>query len=120
MAGHLEQTLRPLRRLWRGARWSHEYGSHPGTVPLLVLVAAGAIAGADRDPVWGPLLGSGVMAALYGPLWLIGCWHRGDSASARRGSGPGRSRGEETRTLRDATGPDGQEQQSCGAGDEKG
>ena len=77
MARHLERALRPFKRLWRGARWSEYYGSHPGNVPLVVMIVAGGIAGSDRDPVWGPLLGSGVMAALFGPLWLRGCWDRG-------------------------------------------
>ena len=78
--------LKPLRRLWRGARWSDEYGSHPGTPALIFLIAAGGLAGIDRDPVWGPLLGAGVMAVLFVPLWLIGCWHRGDAGT--RGPGP--------------------------------
>ena len=74
--------LRALKRLWTGARWSEEYGHHPGTAPLVVVTAAGAIAGADRHPVWGPLLGSSVIAVLYGPLWLVECWQRGAEQSA--------------------------------------
>ena len=85
MAGHLDRIRARLKRLWRGARWSEEYGSHPGTPPLLVMIAAGAIAGADRNPLWEPLLGGGLFAALYGPLWLIGCWHRGDARSGEAG-----------------------------------
>ena len=76
---------RKLERLWRGAHGSEQYGSHPGTPPLLVMIAAGAIAGVDRNPLWGPLLGGGLFAALYGPLWLIGCWHRGDARTREAG-----------------------------------
>ena len=72
------QLTEGIARLWRGAHWSKEYGEHPGTVPLIMMIAAGCVAGADRHPAWGPFLGGGVMAAVFGPLWLVGCWHRGD------------------------------------------
>lgn len=68
-----------LSRRYRGARWSEEYGSHPGTVWLVAGIGAGCVAGSDRDPIWGPVQGACVMTVLFGPLWLRGCWNRGRS-----------------------------------------
>ena len=53
------QLTAGIARLWRGAHWSKEYGEHPGTVPLIMMIAAGCVAGADRHPAWGPFLGGG-------------------------------------------------------------
>jgi hypothetical protein len=58
-----------LRRLWKGARWSERYGSHPGTPVLVMLVTIGGIAGS-----WPGAL---VMLLTFGPMWLFGAWERG-------------------------------------------
>ena len=58
-----------MKRLVRGAQWSEEYGAHPGTVPMLILIGAGAVTAG-----WpGGLL----TTAAAVPLWLMGCWGRG-------------------------------------------
>ena len=77
-----KRMRRALTRIRRGACWSEKYGAHPGTAPLLTLILAGGIFGADRDPVWGALLGAGIMAFGLGPLWLLGCWGRGNTSHA--------------------------------------
>jgi len=65
-----------LRRLYRGARWSEAYGSHPGWTWVVILPTIGAIAGAGRDRM---LLGFVVMACAIVPVFLVGCWERGDT-----------------------------------------
>ena len=66
-----------MRRLIRGARWSKEYGHHPGTPYLSFMVVAGFYAGLQRGWGWG-IAGSGIMLLVFGPIWLMGCWNRGD------------------------------------------
>lgn len=67
-----------LKRLIKGARYSDKYGSHPGTIWLINFVSMGAIAGAQSGGLAGSLGGAAFMAVFLLPLWLIGCWERGD------------------------------------------
>lgn len=60
-----------LRRIYRGARYSERFGSHPGTFYVGFFLCLGFLAGGLR--------GVGVMAAVLVPLWLWGCYERGAS-----------------------------------------
>ena len=59
-----------LKRIWRGLHYSDKYGSHPGTPILCVFVLLGAMAGR--------LAGALIMLAVFGPLYLIGAYERGE------------------------------------------
>ncbi len=60
--------MNPLARLIRGARWSEDFGAHPGTPLLAWLFILGGVAGG-----WpGALL----LPGAFLPLWLVGCWAR--------------------------------------------
>jgi len=59
---------RILIAIWRGL-WSDRYGPHPGMLALVGLLLLGLVAGS-----W---LGLGIMAAVFGPLYLIGAYERG-------------------------------------------
>jgi hypothetical protein len=63
-----------MKTILAGLRWSKECGDHPGTVPLLCLVGLGAAAGG--------FVGALVMTAIYGPMFLWGCWCRGKMVQA--------------------------------------
>lgn len=63
-----------MSRIIAGLRWSKECGDHPGTVPLVAMVALGAVAGG--------FVGAGVMLAMFGPLYLYGAWERGGISGA--------------------------------------
>lgn len=65
-----------FKRIIRGARYSEEYGSHPGTPWLIFFIVMGVVAGADSG-ILGALGGAAFMASFFGPMWLIGCWDRG-------------------------------------------
>lgn len=56
-------------RIWRGMHWSKRYGSHPGTVPVGVLVVLGWLVGG--------FTGASVMAVMFGPLYILGAYQRG-------------------------------------------
>jgi len=66
-----------IKRLIRGARYSEKYGHHPGTEMLVAILVCGAIAGL-RHGIWGALAGFFLAAVFAVPLWLIGCWERGE------------------------------------------
>jgi hypothetical protein len=51
------------------------FKNHPGTVPLIGMALLGAIAGAERG-TYGPLIGAGIMLAVFGPFYLIGAYRR--------------------------------------------
>lgn len=67
-----------FRRLVCGARYSEKYGNHPGTAFLLFFVAVGGLAGLSSGGVSGLVFGSFLMFLFFVPLWLVGCWSRGD------------------------------------------
>jgi len=58
-----------LTRIWRGMHWSKKYGSHPGNTPVVVMIVLGGLAGG--------VMGAGVMAVMFGPLYIIGAYQRG-------------------------------------------
>lgn len=65
-----------------GCRDLPEYGEHPGTVILAVMVVAGLFAGG--------LVGGLVMLLIFGPIYLMGAHDRGrafrmDQDSGREG-----------------------------------
>ena len=82
-------VMKTFRRLKRGAGYSEKYGRNHGTTILAILVALGAVAGADKGLV-AALICAGVMLAVFGPVWLIGCWETGGT-DERNGS---RAKGE--------------------------
>ena len=65
-----------IHRIVRGARYSEEYGDHPGTAIVLFFIFIGGIAGLARGPL-GILFGAGAMALFFVPIWLWGCYERG-------------------------------------------
>ena len=69
--------MKPIERVMRGMRWSPKYGSHPGTPWLLFFIVLGGLAGSYRESIAGIALGAVVMAAIYGPIYLWGCWETG-------------------------------------------
>jgi len=70
------QVTRAIRRLVRGMRYSEKYGSHPGTVPLLMFVVLGGLASLSRGWLYG-LCGAGAVLITFGIVYLYGCWERG-------------------------------------------
>lgn len=52
-------------------------GSHPGLIPLLYMVAVGALAGGLNGTAWRALVGAGIMLGVFGMLYLIGAYERG-------------------------------------------
>lgn len=69
--------MKTLTRIYRGMRYSEKYGEHPGNVWIIVFLLMGAMAGADKGLLHS-LMGACIMAAIFGPLYLIGCYERGD------------------------------------------
>jgi hypothetical protein len=65
-----------LRQIARGCGHVPGYGEHPGTVPLVMLIVAGGLAGLERG-VLGGLVGALLMAAVFGPVYLYGAYTRG-------------------------------------------
>jgi len=59
-----------VKRIWRGMWYSEKYGHHPGWESLAMLLLIGGIAGGLR--------GFGIVLLIFGPMFLIGCWERGD------------------------------------------
>lgn len=69
--------MKTLARIYRGMRYSEKYGEHPGNVWIICFLLMGAIAGADKD-FFHSLMGAIIMAVIFGPLYLLGCYERGD------------------------------------------
>ena len=69
--------FRMARRCCRSMRYSRKYGSHPGTLPVAGMIIVGAIVGLERSWLFG-LIGAGAMAVLLLPVWLTGCYTRGN------------------------------------------
>ena len=67
-----------FRRLIRGAKHSDKYGNHPGTNVMLVLITMGGLIGLESGYGYGFVFGSSLMAFFFFPIWLVGCWNRGD------------------------------------------
>ena len=59
-----------IKRIKKGFFYSEEYGSHPGWGLLFLVTIAGLVVGG--------LKGMGLMFIAYFPLFLVGCWNRGD------------------------------------------
>lgn len=59
-----------LTRIWRGMHWSEQYGSHPGNAPVVAMIVLGCLAGG--------VTGAVVMALMFGPLYIIGAYKRGE------------------------------------------
>ena len=67
----------PIRRCIRGAGYSEKYGSHPGNIPFILLIMAGAIFGLEKS--WAAAILSAIYMTLFAGIpWLIGCYARGD------------------------------------------
>lgn len=72
--------IKILRRLYRGACTSEQYGPHPGTVILIAMTGCAFIAGFGRGEggIANALLCGGIIFASFFPFYLAGCWGRGD------------------------------------------
>lgn len=88
------------RGLWaeikRGAGRLPSCGAHPGTGILFGLIGIGAATGAGAtQPAWaGGLIGFALSAAVYLPMWLIGCVDRSrceDRINRSANPAPGKS-----------------------------
>ena len=64
-----------MRQALRGCRSLPGVGPHPGTAPLVIFTLAAALAGAQAGPIQ-MVLGTAVMLAFFGPLYLIGAADR--------------------------------------------
>ena len=68
--------MRLLRRIYQGARWSPDYGSHPGTPIVLLLILSGTLACGWRGTV--------ATTVVFGALWCIGAYERGAAAQEEK------------------------------------
>lgn len=66
-----------IKRLVRGCMYSEEYGHHPGTEYLIILIILGFVAGVFRSGLFAGLFGAFVMLVIIGIPYLIGAWDRG-------------------------------------------
>lgn len=66
-----------VKQLWkdvvRGACYLDGYGSHPGTIFLVYMVALGALAGYGDKGYAGAMIGALIMLVTIGPFWCVGC-----------------------------------------------
>lgn len=60
---------RVVNQIVRGLRTHPEYGPHPGTPFLMILILLGAMAGQWK--------GALAMAGVFGPMYLYGAYERG-------------------------------------------
>lgn len=64
-----------IQHIIRGCGKLEYCGEHPGTEILFVLICMGMIAGA-KGGLLGCLVGSGLMALVFGPMYLYGAYDR--------------------------------------------
>ena len=70
-----------LRRIWRGATYCECQGHHPGKGLLLFLIGMGGFAGLHSGSLLHVLFGMGVMAGIFGSLFLWGCYEAAGSCT---------------------------------------
>jgi prepilin signal peptidase PulO-like enzyme (type II secretory pathway) len=67
--------MKTLRHIIRGCGTLPHVGEHPGTLLIVAFLLIGALAGSKGG--WqGALLGAGVMAAVFVPMYLYGAYSR--------------------------------------------
>ena len=67
--------MKTLKHIWRGCGYLPDYGDHPGTPVLFLLIVLGVLVGASNG-FYGAVMGAGVMALIFGPVYLIGAYQR--------------------------------------------
>lgn len=64
-----------VRLTWRGCGYLPGYGHHPGTIPLVVMILLGGLAGLSGG--WhGAAAGTAIMAICFGGMYLVGAYGR--------------------------------------------
>jgi hypothetical protein len=66
-----------IKQIIRGCGYVSGYGSHPGTLPVILFILLGGLAGIERGGLFGFLGGCIFMSLFLVPIYLFGAYERG-------------------------------------------